>query len=69
MSSSRGSLEDLDRLRPMEGVAASLRENDPVVTPQIGRAPPARTGARNNSLYRACMRQAHGCTTAAAFFS
>jgi Bifunctional DNA primase/polymerase, N-terminal/Primase C terminal 1 (PriCT-1) len=59
----KGSLEDLDRLKPMEGVAASLRRNGPAAVPQIGRVPPAGTGARNNSLYRACMRQAHGCTT------
>jgi hypothetical protein len=59
----KGSLEDLDRLQPMEGVAASLRGNKLVAEPQIGRALPAETGARNNSLYRACMRQAHGCNT------
>jgi Bifunctional DNA primase/polymerase, N-terminal/Primase C terminal 1 (PriCT-1) len=59
----KGSLEDLDRLQPMEGVAASLRGNKPAAVLQIGRAPPAGTGARNNSLYRTCMRQAHGCTT------
>jgi hypothetical protein len=59
----KGSLEDLDRLQPMEGVAASLRGNKPAAVLQIGTAPPAGTGARNNTLYRTCMRQAHGCTT------
>jgi hypothetical protein len=59
----KGSLEDLDRLQPMEGVASSLRGNSSSATPQIGRAPTAEIGARNNSLYRACMRQAHGCTS------
>jgi Bifunctional DNA primase/polymerase, N-terminal/Primase C terminal 1 (PriCT-1) len=59
----KGSLEDLDRLHPMEGVAASLRGNKPSAVPQVGRALSAGTGARNNSLYRACMRQAHDCAT------
>jgi hypothetical protein len=59
----KGSLDDLDRLRPMEGIAASLRANISTAVLQIGNAPPTETGARNNSLFRACMRQAHGCAS------
>jgi hypothetical protein len=59
----KGSLEDLDRLQPMERVGAHLKRGKPAALPQVRRAPPASMGARNNSLYRTCMREAHACTT------
>jgi hypothetical protein len=50
-----GHLDDLDRLTPMEG-RGEMREAAKGEQPHI-----IRKGARNNALWRHCMRQAHHC--------
>jgi hypothetical protein len=53
-----GNLDDLDRLPPFRGLVPPLQHSakaDPKEAAGIG------TGARNNALWRSCMKQAHGC--------